>query len=701
MSSPSKTSKTFFAWIWSHISAGVALALIVVALMIGYRLGHSSSTSMTDMTDMSSSNMEMDEHSDHDESEHTHSSATQMYTCSMHPSVRLTDPDAKCPLCHMDLIPVTDSLDEGGDQNQLVLSESAKAMSQIETTPVGQFFPTANIRLFGKMTYDETSVARISAYFSGRIDRLFVNYVGVSVQEGDHLAEIYSPDLLAAIAEFEQAQASAKESANGSEFLKTTAEQTLEAAREKLRLFGISQDQIDVIEAGEFVDNELTIYSPIGGVVTTLSAREGDYLKTGDAIATVADLSRLWLDLEAYESQLPMLRWGVRVQFTVEAHPGEVFEGRISFIEPIVNDKTRTAAVRVSVENTDLRLKPGMFVTAVAKPKLSTNGAIVNDDMAGKWVCPMHPTEVKDEPGDCDICGMEMVPAESLGVVDDPSSIVMPMVVPRTAVLFTGTRSVVYVQVPDTDNPTYEARTVELGPRAGEYYIVRSGLDLGDQVVTHGAFRIDSAMQIAAKPSMMAPNGGGAPSMPGMDMGTDMPGMDMSSMPTVPDSFIQSLDPVYNAYLDAQERLADDDLGGFLESSKQLNDAVDGVELVGLTGDNLAAWRKAMAGLKITSPITTIDNARDLFENMSLLVIDLQDRFGHTQSETWHVAYCPMKKAKWVQRGTDIINPFYGSSMLSCGDITKDYAPIDGNQSEKMSDEDMKAMPGMGGGQDD
>lgn len=651
-------------WVWSHISAGVALILIVLALWIGYTIGSPSSVPSLNENDTQQTA--------------TEKSGPRMYTCSMHPSVRLQDPKAKCPICFMDLIPVVES-GGAGMEMRLTLSESAKAMSQIETTEVGRFFPSAETRLYGKMVYDETSVARISAYFSGRIDRLFVNYVGVSVQQGDHLAELYSPDLLSAFEELRQAKKSFDKAGDASAFLRDTASQTLVASREKLRLFGLTQEQVDQVESGEFVSDDLTIYSPIGGIVTHLAAREGDYLKTGDPIATVSNLNRLWLDLEAYESQLSLLRWGLPVTFTVEAHPGEVFEGRVSFIEPIVDQRTRTVAVRVAVNNSNMRLKPGMFATAVVRAKIASDGAVLSDELAGKWVSPMHPTVVKDEPGTCDICGMDMVSAESLGVVGDPSLSQMPMVIPRSAVLYTGTRSVVYVQVPDQDKPTYEGRTVELGARAGEYYTVRSGLKVGEQVVVHGAFRIDSAMQILAKPSMMMPSGGASGS--GHNHGgssSSISSIEMKS--SVPEGFIQDLGSVFSAYLDAQEQLANDDLGGFLDVAKRLESAVESVRVIGLIGESLGLWKSAASKMKIDPTVTTMDAARTCFERMSQAMMDLQGRFGSASDEPIYTAYCPMafdfEGAKWLQRGKEINNPYFGSEMLRCGDIQQTHTPI-------------------------
>lgn len=668
MSKLMQTIGSSLAWLWKHTAAGIAVLLIIAALVVGYRLGSPAPEPTPESL----------------AAEHDHgddAGEPQLYTCSMHPSVRLPDPDAKCPICFMDLIPVTDDGGEGSEL-RVTMSESAAVLSRIETAPVGRFFPTAEVRLYGKVTYDETSVARLTAYFPGRIERLFVNYLGVPVSQGDHMAEVYSPDLIAAFEEFRQAQASAKNSTATSEIVRSATRDTLTAAREKLRLFGITPEQIAAVEDGSFASDRLTIYAPIGGVVTHLAVREGDYVQTGEPIATIADLSRLWLDMEAYESQLPLLRWGQRVTFTVEAHPGETFEGRVSFIEPMIDDRTRTAAVRVAVDNAERRLKPGMFASAVVRTRVADNGAVVSNELAGRWVSPMHPTVVKDGPGQCDVCGMDLVPAESLGVVGDPAGAEEPLAIPRSAVLFTGKRSVVYVEVSDAEQPTYEGRSVVLGPRAGDFYIVRDGLTRNESVVVNGAFRIDSAMQIAAKPSMMTPGGGG-----GGNPHAGHGGMAGDSMPEMPlrvpvlDSFVFALKPVYAAYLDAQESLAADDLGGFIQAASDIKTALGFVEEAGLVGEPLAEWRRAAARLRVEDAITSIDTARARFERMSEGVIALQRRFGHRGSETWSLAHCPMasdnKGADWLQRGTQINNPYFGDQMLRCGEIRETFAPLD------------------------
>jgi len=441
--------------------------------------------------------------------EHEHpgeQTAAQKWYCSMDPQI-IRDGPGKCPLCGMDLVPMPTEFDAG--PRELVVSEEAAKLMEIETSTVERKFVEAEIRMVGKIDYDETRVKNITAWVPGRIDRLYVDFTGITVSKGDHMVELYSPELISAQAELLQAlKAAGSIKDSTSELMKRTTLATLEAARDKLRLLGLARAQIDKIESSGAPVTHITIYSPMGGIVIHKYATEGMYVNTGTPIYTLADLSRLWVKLDVYESDLSWIRYGQEVEFTTEAYPGEVFKGKISFRDPVLNARTRTVKVRVNVDNPDGKLKPEMFVRAVVRVRLGglEGGAVMDPDLAGKWICPMHPSVVKAQPGTCDICGMDLVATESLyTTADEPNE--PPLVIPATAPLITGKRAVVYVRIPDANKPTFEGREVVLGPRAADYYLVREGLAEGEIVVTNGNFKIDSALQIQAKPSMMSPEG--------------------------------------------------------------------------------------------------------------------------------------------------------------------------------------------------
>lgn len=611
-----------------------------------------------------------------------------LYTCSMHPNVRLPDPEAKCPICFMDLIPVReqDARDPGGAR-RLALSPEAVQLARIRTARVYRDYPEGEIRLVGRVAIDETRLASVSANFPGRLDRLFVDYTGIRVRRGDHLAEIYSPELVAAQEELLQALASTRASAGRSPTLRGLAEATLAAARDKLRLWGLDTAQIAALEERGTPRERVTIYSPIAGVVIERRATEGDFVKTGDEVLVLADLDHLWVLLEAFESQLAWLHYGQRVTFTTDAWPGRSFEGRISFIDPVVDAETRTIAVRVNVEDHEGRLKPGMFVRTRVAARFAEQGKIVDPSLSGKWISPMHPEVIKDGPGACDVCGMALVPAEELGYVKANGARRAPLVVPATAPLVTGTRSVVYVQVSGRDErPSYESREVALGPRVGDVYLIESGLEEGEEVVVEGAFALDSAMQIAAKPSMMDPDGAqgslGAASShgahgPSESASSSAPPRESSRVPT---PVLEGLANVYESYFEAQEALASDALDRARRAFEALGQAVATAPVGALSGESLGRWRRAadrIEGAVKSADVTDIASLRAAFEPVSLAILDIEERFGHVGATSHFRVHCPMafddRGAPWLARRNEVFNPYFGAAMLRCGQVEREY----------------------------
>jgi len=443
--------------------------------------------------------------------EHNHISdstqdSPQWWTCSMHPQIRQQKP-GKCPICFMDLVKVESSGGEIG-MREITFSKDALKLMEIQTTPVERKFAEAQIRMVGKIDYDEAKLKHITAWVPGRIDRLYVDFTGTQVIKGDHMVNLYSPELISTQAEFLQAAKAVQNiKPDSSELVKRSIRSTLEAASEKLRLLGLTEEQVKQIEKTGELTYHIIIYAPIGGIVLEMHVTEGTYVQIGTKIYTIADLSQLWVQLDAYESDTVWIRYGQEVEFTTEAYPGEVFKGQISFISPTLDPKTRTFKVRLNVSNPHGKLKPNMFVRAVVRSKMASGEKIMDADMAGKWICPMHPSVVKETAGMCDICQMDLVTTESLGYIKAQLPDKAPLVIPASAPLITGKRAVVYVQVTDTEKPTFEGREIVLGPRAGDYYLVQEGLVEGEVVVSNGNFKIDSALQIQAKPSMMSPEG--------------------------------------------------------------------------------------------------------------------------------------------------------------------------------------------------
>ena len=752
--------------------------------------------------------------------------AVTIWTCSMHPEVRLPKPGL-CPKCRMKLIEVrTTAGDKMSGLRQFTASKDAKALMDIETAVVERKFVTAEIRMVGKVDYDETRLAYITAWIPGRLDKLFVDFTGVQVNKGDHMVYLYSPELLSAQEELLQAHQALKNLENSDiEIIRETAQATVEAVRGKLRLWGLTAEQISGIEKrGEVLDH-MTIYAPVAGTVIHRNAQEGMYVNTGTRIYTLADLSQVWVKLDAYESDLMWLRYGQKVQFTTVSYPGEIFTGTISFIDPILNPMTRTVKIRVNVPNVQGKLKPEMFAKAVVRAQVAAGGRVMEPDLAGKWICPMHPSIIKDSADNCDICKMPLVPTESLGYVSvDPAEMDKPLVIPVSAAMVTGTRAIVYVQIdpsllqPESvvdwsalllevkkhtagptstpggflnrrcpikgtaldlervpedltrsyrgrkiafccpgcpeqwDNltdaekqaklseaaageravkrfwtalspelgrellatppseappvklqhrfarqvndllntqilgdaelwqakelpsearelvalgpeklppakrtrlnrllleslfpgvlakanagPAYEGREIVLGPRAGNYYIVRSGLKDGDRIVTKGNFKIDSALQIEAKPSMMTPEGGGAAGghggmkmkKPVKEGATAMPAMELPAL------FRQQLQTILSAALDVKKAVKNKDMTEIKTSFTGLGKAVQAVDIELLEGHPRMLWKET--SMRLSNDATegqaakTLSEAQRVADSLAENIDYLRSKFG-------------------------------------------------------------------------
>jgi Cu(I)/Ag(I) efflux system membrane fusion protein len=393
---------------------------------------------------------------------------TTIWTCSMHPQIRMDHP-GKCPICGMDLIPLEQAENEAMDPSSIRLTKEAAELANVQTSVVSHQEPVKEVRLYGKVQADERNIQSQISQFPGRIEKLLISFTGEIVHTGQPLAIIYSPNLITAQQELLETTA-----------MKKSQPEIYQAAREKLRQWKLTDQQIDNIEISGKVSEKFEILSTTEGIVMTRRVNSGDHVNQGTVLFDVADLSDLWIMFDAYESDLPFLNIGDRMNFTVQAFPGMTYSGRISFIDPVINPVTRVAKVRVEVKNKSDNLKPEMFVTGIARTHL--------DNYSDNFI------------------------------------------IPRSAILWTGKRSVVYVKQLSFEDPVFKMREVELGPSLGDSYIVLNGLYEGEEIVTQGTFSVDAAAQLEGKPSMMNTEGGRISSMPGMTMPGDSRSDDQQSM---------------------------------------------------------------------------------------------------------------------------------------------------------------------------
>ena len=377
------------------------------------------------------------------EEAHDHGAEPTIWTCSMHPQIRMEEP-GDCPLCGMDLIPLqtTGGGDASIDPNAIQMSVEAVALANVQTTVVSRQNPVKEVQLYGTIQVDERLSQSQTSHVSGRIEKLFVTFTGESVRRGQPIATIYSPELLNAQQELIEATK-----------MKDLQPALLQAVREKLRLWKLTDEQIARIEQSGEVSPLINVTATTSGVVMAKKVNQGDYVNTGTVLFDVANLSQVWAIFDAYESDLPFLKVGDRLEYTLQSLPGKTFTGRISFINPILDPATRTAKVRVETANPGMELKPEMYANALIDAPLK-----------------QYNNEV---------------------------------VIPKSAILWTGKRSIVYVKQPDTETPAFLLREIELGPSLGDAYVVLSGIHDGDEIVTNGTFTIDASAQLAGKRSMM------------------------------------------------------------------------------------------------------------------------------------------------------------------------------------------------------
>ena len=420
---------------------------------------------------------------------------TERYICPMMCTPPQSEP-GKCPVCAMDLVKA--SAGSGGNGRSVSIDAAARRILGIRTAPVTEEDVYREVRTIGRIEYDEERVATIAAYVDGRLEELFAEYVGIEVGKGDPLAVLYSPSLYSAQVEYLSSLNTPALNA-----LAVDGEDLSIVARDNLAELGMTAGQIDSLERTGKAEKRLRIASPIGGTVIAKHKVEGDYVKTGEPVYRVADLSMVWLMLDLYPSDAAAVRFGQQVEAEIASLPGEVYTGRVAFIDPLVDERTRTVAVRVEMSNFDGRLKPGDYATATIRVPAVPRELVYDPALANMWISPMHPQIIRQDSGKCPICGMDLVPTSELGYSDEPLPNQAVTVVPRSAVLMAGDNSVVYVE---TEPGIFELRQVTLGAMTKNKAVIESGLEVGDSVATDGNFLIDSQMQLAGNPSLMDPS---------------------------------------------------------------------------------------------------------------------------------------------------------------------------------------------------
>ena len=583
-----------------------------------------------------------------------------IYTCPMHPQIRQPSP-GRCPICGMVLVPASSGAADL-DELSVKIEPAQRRLANIQTAKAQSAPLEAQLQTVGAIAIDESRQATISAYIDGRLERLFADYTGVDIKKGDHLAIIYSPQLFAAQVEYVAARR-ALSAAGGLPAVRQAQEALAANTRQRLREFGMTDEQLMELEQSGQAQSRLTIYAPQGGTVVEKLAVEGNYVRAGDPIYRIAELSTVWLMLRLFPEDATRVRFGQRVEATMQSLPGEKLTGRVAFIDPTVDPATRTVGVRVELLN-DGRLRPGDYAEAFITTPIGPQGRIFDADLAGKWISPMHPQIIREQPGQCPICGMDLVPTARYGFAAEPVPQPVSLHVPRPAVLLAGGNSVVYVE---TKPGVFEIRPVTLGPILRDKIVILDGLREGDSVATAGNFLIDSQMQLAGKPSLIDPERAIAKSK--SRIGPLL--FERVAITPIGGEAGQQLESLYAAYFQVQQALASDnkpppalvqalhDAASRLSRNSSLPQAA--VQLV----KEVAAKSEHLHHMDLVE-------ARKTFKPISHAVVTLatQVRGEGAQSPFTHF-FCPMVKdggGDWLQANDQLLNPYLGSEMLRCGE---------------------------------
>ena len=590
----------------------LVLGALITGLFLGWLIFHPSKAERT-------AEQQIEGHEGHDHS----SEDPTTWTCSMHPQIKQDKP-GQCPICAMDLIPLTTaSSGDDIDPDEIVLTESAAQLANIQTMVVAKGEAQKTVYLQGKVHADERNIAELTARFGGRIEKLFVNFTGKNVKKGEKLARLYSPDLITAQRELLEAIG-----------FKESRPSFYTAARAKLKLWDLSEDQIIGIEEKGEPQLYFDILSPISGTVMMRHVALGDYVKEGSALFQVTDLTRVWVMFDAYESDLPWIKDGDHVELTIPSLPGTSYEGKVTYIDPFINSTTRVARVRIELSNKELKLKPEMFANGILHSRIA---------------------ESSDH-----------------------------LLIPKSSILWTGKRAVVYVSNPERESPSFKFREITLGPEAGNFYVVSEGLMEGEVIAVNGVFKIDAAAQLEGKPSMMNPDGGkvslghdhGAMATSEVEDHSQHETVEMETETIeVSMEFKKQLQEVYDSYSKMKDAFVSSDAEEVKKSAEQVIFSLQRVDMGLLTGEAHMTWMKYLEVLE--SEITTISTTSNItvqriaFAEFNDALYASVKAFGLHHGMIYY-QYCPMANgdvgAYWLSNIEEINNPYFGDEMLRCGE---------------------------------
>lgn len=533
------------------------------------------------------------------------SSETEMWTCSMHPQIMQQEAGA-CPICGMDLIPAEVGV-TGLNPDEFKLSENATALANIQTAIVGgESENKSSIKLSGIISENEDSNVVQASYFSGRIEELHISSVGDDVKKGELLATIYSPELFSAQQELITASA-----------LKESQAELYKAVRNKLKFLKLTDSQINQIEASGAAKQYYPIYANVAGTVSEKLIEQGDFVKQGQPLLKIANLNTVWALFDVYENQIEQFKQGQQIEVTTKVYPNKVFKKKVDFIDPVMNPQTRTVKLRVVLNNKEGEFKTGMFVEGDVQRGVSEEEQI--------------------------------------------------LMIPSSAVLWTGKRSLVYLKT-NPEQPIFKMQEITIGQQIGEQYEVLDGLERGDEIVTNGTFTVDASAQLKGKKSMMNKKGGKTSTGHEghtMEMGHTTEKIEFDG------TFEKSFRPVVNAYIGLKDALIQSDVEMASNKTRVFRTALEAIP-ENQRQEPANYWSFLYKASEEIIGNTNLEDQRKQFQLVSAKLIEMIKNFDELET-IFYVQYCPMadnnRGASWISKEQQILNPYFGDVMLKCGRV--------------------------------
>jgi len=553
--------------------------------------------------------------------------STQYYTCGMHPWIILPK-SGNCPICTMQLTPVDPAMFTG----KVSIDPSVVQNIGVRIDPVRTGPLVKTIRTVGTIDYDETAVRDVNIKINGWIEKLYVDYLGAEVKQGEPLFDLYSPELYAAQEEYLLAWRNRDKI--GADFVPDAAkgaQSLLEATRTKLEYYDITDAQTQALQERDKPVKSMTLLSPYTGVVIAKHANEGMKVNPGMQVYRIADLAKVWVMVTLYEYQLPYVSVGQRAVMSLPYIPGQTFEGRVIYIYPYLEKQTRQVTVRLEFDNPTLLLKPGMYANVQLKSTLARQATLA----------------------------------------------------PRSAVIDTGERQVAFASLGEG---RFEPRDVQLGVETDDGMVqVLDGLKPGEMVVVSGQFLIDSEAKIRdAMAKMVKGNLASEQKVMAVVEGA-------SELTSMPESMAKLLATAFDAYFSISDALAEDTVLGIEKSTRQLAQTIDGLLKIKLN-ENPHFWHQheevaTIRGRALEMVDTQdLETARLLYADLSIAMTKLVKATGVPPSYPKHVQElrCPMYRegqggSTWLAPMGEVRNPFYGRTMPGCFD-KRIALPVTGNK---------------------